>query len=528
MEKDIDRQLALAEDESASFDLRFAAWRGIWAWLEVSNQLERAQALATRMRVLAEEEGRVADAIRADIVVADVIALAPGPQGEAIRLAEDAQVEAAGLGYPELEARAMVVLGSALGSVGSFHTGIDCLLRAKRLLREMRDEDMLAWTDLRLSRVLNWADEPSGSARTAERAQRWARSHGDLALVAGTCVQRAVALVELGELQAARLSAEEGLMLSQRHGFALFEGEALVSLGDCASAEGRLDAALARYLQALESFGEFPSLLLRLGSVRYRLGDSAGAQAYLERVVEMTVNQGYTDIEYAARDLLAVIAEERGDFAEALEQTRLARSGERSHRAASFDRRVSEMLAGFEVERLSREAAEERDRRAELERMAVTDPLTDLFNRRGLHAAASSLDGEPFALLMLDLDRFKAVNDECGHDVGDEVLRRVARALVSAAPSSAVVARLGGDEFVVLLPECEAEQAQAVVKALLAALADVDIADIAVGHRVGASIGCSHRRGGEGDLDSLLRTADRALYRAKAEGIGMFCSDLLD
>jgi tetratricopeptide (TPR) repeat protein len=149
-------------------------------------------------------------------------------------------------------------------------------------------------------------------------------------------------------------------MLSQQHGFALFEGEALVSLGDCAVAEGRLDSALARYTQALESFGEIPRLLLRLGSVRHRLGDSDGAQASLERVVEMTVNQGYTDIEYAARDLLAVIFEERGDAAQAFEQTQLARSGEAHHRATAFDRRVSELLAGFDVERLAREAAEER------------------------------------------------------------------------------------------------------------------------------------------------------------------------
>jgi len=364
VEKDVERQLALAEDESVMFDVRFAAWRQAWAWLEVSNRLDRALPLASRMRVLAEEEGRVADAIRADIVVADLMVLSPGPKGEAMRLAEDAQVEAAGLGFPELEARAMVVLGYALASVGSFHAGIDCLLSAKTLLREMRDESMLAWTDLRLSRVLNWADDASGSARTAERVLRWALSRGDLALVAGASVQRAQALVELGDLETARLSAEEGLMLSQQHGFALFEGEALVSLGDCASAEGQLDSALARYTQALESFGEVPRLLLRLGSVRHRLGDSDGAQASLERVVEMTVNQGYTDIEYAARDLLAVIFEERGDAAQALEQTQLARSGEAHHRATAFDRRVSELLAGFDVERLAREAAEVRDRRS--------------------------------------------------------------------------------------------------------------------------------------------------------------------
>ena len=113
--------------------------------------------------------------------------------------------------------------------------------------------------------------------------------------------------------------------------------------------------------------------------------------------------------------------------------------------------------------------------RSDLEQQACTDDLTQILNRRGclLSAAPRALveaGSASSALLLVDLDEFKSVNDGCGHDVGDALLQQVARQLCSVVRAEDIVARLGGDEFAVLLPNTPPDVARAVAARIHAAL----------------------------------------------------------
>ena len=157
----------------------------------------------------------------------------------------------------------------------------------------------------------------------------------------------------------------------------------------------------------------------------------------------------------------------------------------------------------------------------QLRHSAVHDALTGLQNRQSLiarldHALARvRRNSEPLALLFIDLDRFKVVNDTHGHAVGDEFLQKVAERLKSCIRDADTVARLGGDEFVVLL-ECQVDSGTP-------ALIRRRIVDgLAAGFQVrnlsldcGASIGISHFPADGDNADQLLASADRAMYRAK-------------
>ncbi|HVQ94693.1 MAG TPA: GGDEF domain-containing protein [Mycobacteriales bacterium] len=145
-------------------------------------------------------------------------------------------------------------------------------------------------------------------------------------------------------------------------------------------------------------------------------------------------------------------------------------------------------------------------------RTAHTDPLTGLANRAGLTAAAEALPADEFGLLVLDLDRFKPVNDQFGHAAGDEVLKLVARRLAEVAgPAGGTAARLGGDEFAVLLPAPVAPEAvAATVRAALRRPYPVAGRML----RLGASVGAV-RCHDEQTLTGALAAADREMYRAK-------------
>jgi diguanylate cyclase (GGDEF)-like protein/PAS domain S-box-containing protein len=163
-----------------------------------------------------------------------------------------------------------------------------------------------------------------------------------------------------------------------------------------------------------------------------------------------------------------------------------------------------------------------RDFEDQLVHQAEHDSLTDLLNRRGFrrivarHLAGDRAGG---AIMLLDLDHFKAVNDLHGHRAGDRVLESAARVLRDCVRSEDAVARLGGDEFAVLLPAADAEQARAAADRLLEALADPARFPADHGtHGISASVGVAMLAAGMSGPDDALVAADLAMYDAKAAG----------
>jgi diguanylate cyclase len=188
---------------------------------------------------------------------------------------------------------------------------------------------------------------------------------------------------------------------------------------------------------------------------------------------------------------------------------------------------------------VARDVTERKALEQELERLSQRDPLTGLFNRRRFEEelrrqlAYTRRYGSGGALLVIDLDRFKQINDELGHAAGDEALCEVARVLTENLRASdtaarnvdvddgAMVARLGGDEFVVLLPEADEAGASAAAERLIATLRDspltIDGRTVELRISVGIALFDEYGRPGEQDL---LAAADRAMYVAKAGGGG--------
>jgi diguanylate cyclase (GGDEF)-like protein len=157
---------------------------------------------------------------------------------------------------------------------------------------------------------------------------------------------------------------------------------------------------------------------------------------------------------------------------------------------------------------------------AQLVAEARLDKLTGLLNRRGfieraeIELARARRGRGRLAIASFDLDHFKAINDEYGHEVGDRVLVRVTRAFAAEMREVDVLARMGGEEFVALLPGEGAEEAATVaerVRERLARASDPDLPHVTVSAGVAAL-------SAPGDLDELLRAADQALYEAKSRG----------
>jgi diguanylate cyclase (GGDEF)-like protein/PAS domain S-box-containing protein len=178
-------------------------------------------------------------------------------------------------------------------------------------------------------------------------------------------------------------------------------------------------------------------------------------------------------------------------------------------------------VRGFVV--VSRDMTERKRMEDELRQLSIIDPLTGAFNRRHGHSRlAAEFDrrarsGQSCAILMLDIDHFKAVNDQYGHDAGDAVLCALVRACKAGLRTVDTLARWGGEELLVLLPDTDAQAAIVTAERLRAAIADMRVAVGNSGEiRVTVSIGVAVPR--NDDLNDLLRRADDALYEAKSKG----------
>jgi diguanylate cyclase (GGDEF)-like protein len=159
----------------------------------------------------------------------------------------------------------------------------------------------------------------------------------------------------------------------------------------------------------------------------------------------------------------------------------------------------------------------------ELRQSALTDPLTGLRNRRYATErlqqewAVAERHGGELAIMLLDLDQFKQINDDFGHDVGDEVLRQFTAALGGLARQQDVLCRIGGDEFLVICPDTSPDGAKFLGARICESMDLVPLPPVARG-RLHVSVGIASLKDGVQDVEALLRAADLALYTAKQGG----------
>jgi diguanylate cyclase (GGDEF)-like protein len=182
------------------------------------------------------------------------------------------------------------------------------------------------------------------------------------------------------------------------------------------------------------------------------------------------------------------------------------------------DDRTRDLIA--KNQQLETEISERRKIEAELEHQAAIDPLTSILNRRKFNDIFSyevkrdERYKTNLSLILCDLDKFKKINDDFGHDGGDEVLISFARMISNAIRKSDVFARWGGEEFAILLPETDLEKAAQIASKLRLVTETTVVPQIG---KITASFGVAEYHVGD-DEETLLKRADRALYKAKENG----------
>jgi len=168
----------------------------------------------------------------------------------------------------------------------------------------------------------------------------------------------------------------------------------------------------------------------------------------------------------------------------------------------------------------------------ELRRLSEHDALTGALNHRAFQSLLSQLyaryreQGELFALVMVDLDHFKKINDSYGHAVGDEVLKVLVRLARRMLRNQDHIARLGGEEFVLVLPATELREAMKAAVRLRLQLERLNWSRLGLARAVTASMGCAVVLPSDASKGAVLKRADDAMYRAKQEGRNRVCADL--
>lgn len=292
-------------------------------------------------------------------------------------------------------------------------------------------------------------------------------------------------------------------------------------LGDPASS---LDA-VAEHRRLSESLG-LPAQVTVIALTEVRallaLGRLEEAKALADRDLDPTVFDAADMYTPRLLETRMLLFRALGRFEDALDVSEQLRAHERRAMRERVESQMRHLLKDAEIEGARIEAERLREHAEELEQVALEDPLTGLANRRALERYFerwSLADPKPeIAVAVIDIDHFKDVNDEFGHDVGDIVLGKLAELMRGSTRTGDIVARNGGEEFVLVLPGCRLPRAVEVCERLRRRIRDHrwDPALPAI-DSVTVSVGLTIANADDAPAD-VLRRADLAMYRAKREG----------
>ena len=346
-------------------------------------------------------------------------------------------------------------------------------------------------------------------------------------------------LVRRGDFAAAQTWARIAQASLELHRLPVLEAYFGEVKGEIALADGQAYEAIDALEHALEIARDTDDrraschLLAVLGRAWDAAGMSKHAMDVLRKGQAIADEMSYPLWQRRFRAAIAETFEKTGDLASALDAFKAFVEIDRELFNIETERRLAEMRASYELAEAQKVAAAERARSAELgkaraaaELLAWTDTLTGLRNRHALLSdlprLLSEARDEPLVLMLLDLDRFKQVNDTYGHEAGDAVLVAVAERVREVLDGVGTCYRLGGDEFAVILNiGVSQDRATSVAAALIPAIQE-PVQYQGRGLFVGSSIGIAFNAQIAGDANELLRFADVALYEAKDSGRGQF------
>jgi diguanylate cyclase (GGDEF)-like protein len=520
----VTRAVERAPERSA--DAGAAALRSALAELEtdcrfaVDGIAGRAVALAAAAGGLGAHDLR----LRAELVQAD-LQRRSGDLTTAARTAQHARRWAEENGAQAVLGRSCYVLAAVLQELGDLAMALELSVTAVDLI----DDDVSA--PERIDRLVRLAD-CLGLQRDEAAAGRYAEvlplAHqlGDVDRELMVLNNWAYTEALSGRYEAALRICDQLQSRCAAHAVGIDVGR-LDTIGRTLLGAGLLEDAIAVLQQGLapgvleaSADGDAGAdFLLTLSEAHRRLGSPEEAQRHLDECVRRCERFGLTAIRNRARQEQAYLHAAADDFRAAYqEQKRYSDALTQLHSAES-EARARAMQAVYEV-------SEARQQSSRFRELSLRDPLTGLYNRRYLddHLPGLLQSGRPVTVALIDLDHFKLVNDTCSHEVGDQVLQRVAGLLVDAVEGVAgsahsFPARLGGEEFVLVLDDVIPSSALDRLDGLRRSIRSAPWSPLTGGHPVTVSIGVAGTDGTEHPTAvEVLGLADQHLYAAKRRG----------
>jgi diguanylate cyclase (GGDEF)-like protein len=413
-------------------------------------------------------------------------------------------------GHPRLTGEYFVLSALFAFEQGSMAMAMTRLVQAGQALEQMTEANIAAvdtWHDLAVT--YSWMGFHAQAVEAMENSRRVCEEAG-LPAAMGACLEVQVSAAVMEDHRGRVESCVRGLRAVVEFGCREYKDLAL------------MDAAFLRYAAVrLTALGVSAEPIAAVSAENDRTLTSLNELAQVCEAIASNQPQfalqlldgpaGTADVLGPAEPhrLRSLAHAAAGDHATALAAERAGLALSAGIERQLRDRYVESVKVALDQEQLRRVAAQHADD-------AMTDPLTGLPNRRRLDLFVAGLagSGTTAAVGLLDLDRFKAVNDTHGHPAGDLVLQQVAAILTRLIRPGDLLARYGGDEFVIVVPGLLISQAEALGERMSSAVAAHPWHNLAQSTPVGLSTGWAWLEPGD-DLTATLRAADRALYQHK-------------